>query len=87
MPEVMGPLLGPWLLCRVHADRLGRGSRLAGIVWNRDSCPSWERYVGFPDKWLRLPLAAEHPQAFRALADPRAEAQGSSGLPPAPKPS
>ena len=46
MPEVMGLLLGPRLLWRVHAARLPRGSRLAGIVGNRDSRPSWERYVG-----------------------------------------
>jgi hypothetical protein len=41
--EVMGPLLGHLLFCRVHADRLLRGSRLAGIVGNRDIRPSWER--------------------------------------------
>src|SRR6516165_9791974 len=61
MPEVKGPLLGPWLLCRVHADRLRRGSRLAGIVGNRDSRQSWERYLAIPSTCPRTPFLCRNP--------------------------
>jgi hypothetical protein len=68
-------------------NRPRQNSHLPGNIVSPQLRPAYasenycDQYVGFSDKWLRLPLPAEDPKAFLTLAHARAEAQRSPSCP------